>query len=523
MHMNSIRSGLTAGLLTASTLLGCLLSATRVDSQRWKPDIPRTWDDAALADWATPVAGLNVRPTHISAREYYSLTTENLRTYPVYFPGREPNGYWDMLQHVGPKPLIEPDTLTTETDWIEAGHRVFDEADDLHLRTFDPKFIAAARNREALEQTLARPLPDGTLFGARWVPTARGVALTFSNCSFCHVLYLPDGRRVAGAPFKTTAPRPPDRFPAMPLISQVQTSKRVVTGATPFFMGPEPVGMWLYRAYGVPWNPDDVHERLKAFTQDEYDELDTASRSSGGIARWNGSLYFPAKVPDLIGIKDRKYIDHTATHLHRGVGDLMRYAALVSFADTADFGSHHMLSTNTRRVQARLPDEALYALALYIYSLQPPPNPNPVDAKAQAGETLFRREGCPRCHTPPLYTSNKLTIAKGFDPPSDVPSTLDILRISVGTDSGLALSTRKGTGYYKVPSLKGVWYRGHYLHDGTVASLEEMFDPDRLKETHVPGGWRPLRSQTHAIQGHEFGLHLAPAERDQLIAFLRTL
>jgi hypothetical protein len=42
---------------------------------------------------------------------------------------------------------------------------------------------------------------------------------------------------------------------------------------------------------------------------------------------------------------------------------------------------------------------------------------------------------------------------------------LDILRVSVKTDSGLALRTRKGTGYYKVPSLKGVWYRGRYLHD----------------------------------------------------------
>jgi hypothetical protein len=37
----------------------------------------------------------------------------------------------------------------------------------------------------------------------------------------------------------------------------------------------------------------------------------------------NGSILFPAKIPDLIGIKDRKYIDHTATHLHRGIGDLM--------------------------------------------------------------------------------------------------------------------------------------------------------------------------------------------------------
>jgi len=139
------------------------------------------------------------------------------------------------------------------------------------------------------------------------------------------------------------------------------------------------------------------------------------------------------------------------------------------------------------------------------------------------GEKIFKREGCVGCHVPPLYTSNKLTLARGFAPPKDKPSSLDVVPISVGTDPGLALSTRKGTGYYKVPSLKGVWYRGHYLHDGSVASLEEMFDPERLKETHVPGGWSPPGVKSRAIKGHEFGLALQPAEREQLIAFLRTL
>jgi hypothetical protein len=197
----------------------------------------------------------------------------------------------------------------------------------------------------------------------------------------------------------------------MPLISQVQMAKRVVTGAPPFFMALEPIGSWLYQAYGVPWRTNDVHERLRTFTQDQYEELDTASHSSGGIARWNGNLYYRAKVPDLVGIKDRKYIDHTATHLHRGIGDLMRYAALVSYAETADFGPYHVLSKNTRRVPARVSDETLYALALYIYSVKPPRNPNPFDGRAEAGEKIFIREGCPRCHTPPLYTSNKLTLA----------------------------------------------------------------------------------------------------------------
>jgi len=100
---------------------------------------------------------------------------------------------------------------------------------------------------------------------------------------------------------------------------------------------------------------------------------------------------------------------------------------------------------------------------------------------------------------------------------------LDILRISVGTDPGLALATRKGTGYYKVPSLKGVWYRGHYLHDGSVASLEEMFDPDRLLDAHVSEGWSPPGVESRAVRGHEFGLKLLTEERMQLIAFLKTL
>jgi hypothetical protein len=160
---------------------------------------------------------------------------------------------------------------------------------------------------------------------------------------------------------------------------------------------------------------------------------------------------------------------------------------------------------------------------VYIYSLEPPSNPNPRDAKAAAGERIFEGERCGRCHTPPLYTNNKLTLADGFSPPKDAPASLDVMPTSVHTDPGMALATRKGTGYYKVPSLKGLWYRGHYLHDGSVATLEEMFDPDRVKDTHRPGGWSLPGTSMRAITGHVFGLDLEPSEREQLIAFLRTL
>lgn len=477
--------------------------------------VAKTWDEAALAEWAMPLAGLNARPAEMSAKEYYSLAVDNLATYPVYFPEREPAGYWEVLQHTGPHPLIELEKLRTKADWIAAGRRVFEEMDHIHLRTFDAKLIAAARSKATFAGKV--PQPDGTIADLRWVPTKLGIALGFRNCASCHVAHRPDGTSIPGAPAPITG-----QF-VTALLAQAQAATNGAGVVAPFLLAPEPIGMRLYRTSGVPWRNDDINEQMKSLTETDLAGLRTAFARSGGTLRWNGSLYFPAKIPDLIGIQDRKYIDHTATHQHRSIGDLMRYAALVSFAEAADFGPYHMLGAQGRRVQARLPDEALYALALYIYSLEPPRNPNPFDDQAKAGQRIFVRENCVVCHTPPLYTSNKITLAEGFEPPQDTSASLDVLRVSVRTDPGLALMTRKGTGYYKIPSLKGVWYRGHYLHDGSAASLEEMLDPDRLRETHVPGGWMPPGAKSHAIKGHEFGLKLKADERRQLIAFLRTL
>jgi hypothetical protein len=111
------------------------------------------------------------------------------------------------------------------------------------------------------------------------------------------------------------------------------------------------------------------------------------------------------------------------------------------------------------------------------------------------------------CHTAPLYTSNALTPAAGFSVPPEHRLRYPIIDRTVGTDPELAMRTRKGTGYYKVPSLKGAWYRGPFQHGGAVRTLEEWFDPARLP----------------AVQGHPFGLNLKPTDRQALIAFLRTL
>lgn len=472
--------------------------------------VPRTWDEPALSDWANPVAGLNVRPGHFSDVEYHRAPIDNLRTYPVYYPGREPAGYWDMIQTVGPQPLIEPATLRGDADWIRAGERVWQQWDVPTFRVFDPAVLAFARTDAAFAGSSVRPHTDGTLPDLRWVPTARGLALGLVNCASCHVRTMPDGTLLNGAPGNGGG-SPIDRFK----IGLWGASSIELTGDTPL--------LTIWRSWAVPWISDDIHESIKRMPIAEAGAIFGAAAGPGMFPRWNGSGFYPTKIPDLIGIKDRTYIDHTATHQHRGPGDLMRYAALITYSDVSDFGPHRLLTDAQRRVPLRATDEALYALALYIYSLQPPPNPYRSDSRASAGERVFTRERCGNCHTPPLYTNNKLTLAQGFTPPQEHFTFLDMMPVSVGTDPGLALRTRKGTGYYKVPSLKGLWYRGHYLHDGSFTTLEEMFDSARLQPEFVPSGFMPPGLKTRAVKGHEFGLRLSEEDRRDLLAFLRTL
>ena len=61
------------------------------------------------------------------------------------------------------------------------------------------------------------------------------------------------------------------------------------------------------------------------------------------------------------------------------------------------------------------------------------------------------------------------------------------------------------------------------LHDGSVASLEEMFDPARLRPDHEPGGWKGPEVTKRAIPGHPFGLGLNAEDKAALLAFLRSI
>jgi mono/diheme cytochrome c family protein len=279
----------------------------------------------------------------------------------------------------------------------------------------------------------------------------------------------------------------------------------------------------LMHDYSTPWLKDDLNGRLNDMSLDEI--LNAFEAVPPGVsACHNSSLFSPAQVPSLIGVRERKYLDHTGHVLQRDIGDLMRFEALVQGNTLAGFGSHKLPAVMpVFAFQERMSDAQLYALARYLYSLQPPPNPNRRSTLSKRGAQIFRRQGCEVCHTAPLYTNNTLTPVQGFTPPAGHLTKYAVTQVTVGTDATLALRTRKGTGYYKVPSLKGVWYRGPFEHNGSLITLEDWFDARRLRGDYVPTGFKGYAVKTRAVPGHEFGLKLGTEDKKALLAFLKTL
>ena len=503
-------------LLLTTSLLACLaMWVVATSSVAQVPaSAPKIWDEKALADWATPIAAPKVRPGHYTPAEYYAIPAENLRTYPVYLPDHEPPGYWDSLQKKKPDPLVDVSKIRTTSDWVEAGARAFRELDNPFSRTDDPALIAAIRDPKTFAGIAG--LADGTVLDQRWVVTERGVMLTQWECAACHAKMAADRTVVYGEPLSErpagAAPAGVERF----LVQLLTLADERKYGTA------DPVDIFP-RIFAVPWAPDEA-ARLERFLTRPQDAASVGFNPHGVIPRINGSPFYGTRVPDLHLLRYARYLDATATHRLRGPEDIARYAALINTADPMAFGTHRFLSDSQRHVRYRFADEVLYAIGVYLLSLEPPKNPSPPPADLVArGQAIFRREKCASCHPAPGYTTGELTPAPGFEPPFDHPNFADVRDRSVGTDPGLALKTRKGTGFYKIPSLRGLWYRPRLLHDASIVSLEELFDAARLSPGYERKGWSAPGVTKGAVPGLEFLTQLTPEEKRALIAFLRSL
>jgi mono/diheme cytochrome c family protein len=467
-------------------------------------DIPRTWEKSAVDTLELPLANREFSPSHIDEAAYYRIPERVIyKSYTVYAPGREPTGYAEWLKTVEPEVAFDSSHFSSAEQWISAGEIVFNAPTSFH-----PLFFTAQdlRDPEFYKRTGLPVAKDGSIPFARWVVRRKGsVELGSMGCNTCHTRVLGDGTIVPGAPGNN----PNDREGALLLRASAKAigAEKVVVQVRSFA-----------RQFEVPWLPDDINRLARSM---DLDELVAAGEAipPGVTARANTSMVLPPQIPDLLGVRERRFLDHTGLIRHREIGDLMRYSSLAQDVFSSDrYGTAN--GANTAVPQVRYSDPQLYALALYLYSLRPPPNPNAFDSSAERGKALFATEKCGNCHTPPLYTNNQLIAADGFEPPT---GAVDVVPVRIGVDPRYTLDTHKGTGYYKVPSLKGVWYRGPFGHNGPAATLEDWFDPGRLDPGYVPTGFKGYDGKTRSIPGHMFGLRLSPSQRKDLIAFLRTL
>ena len=477
--------------------------------------VPKSWRDSDLVGYRVPLAQLGKPPQMISEHDYYALPESNVKTYPVYTPDKEPAGYIDWLKNQDPKPLVDVSKLHTEADWLAAGKEVF-YGRELPRYTGSEDNLQLIRNPKVLEAYRLQTTSDGVLMGLRYVIRQKGkVELGTDTCAMCHV-QIHNGKVIEGPPNNYT--------PFGPLMGDL--TRRYAQISPAFFDTRR--RQQMREDYRVPYMTGDPNLAVADMPPESIAQL-YEQVPLGVYMRTNTSLLYPVKIANLIGVKDLKYFDRTGDVRQRNITDLMRYSG--SIADVTDaltvFGDGPAAHLDIQKLGMtngvhRTPDALLYALALYVYSLNPPANPNPFDDQARAGQKIFAREGCIGCHTPPYYTNNKLTLAKGFHPSEDEQHSLDIVDVSVGTDPGLAMMTRKGTGFYRVPSLRMVWMNACFLHDGSIGSLEEMFNPDRLKTTFRSSNWNAI-TPNHAVGGHPFGLNLNEDDRAALIKFLRTL
>ncbi len=190
----------------------------------------------------------------------------------------------------------------------------------------------------------------------------------------------------------------------------------------------------------------------------------------------------PVAIPDLWSLRKQRWLTQAGTIRHESP------LALAIRQETQLTESNHAM--------VRPPRALAWALAMYVYSLEPPERP---DAAHSLGAAVFD-EHCGSCHSGEGYGGRVMPAAK------------------IGTDPALATGRGRGTGTYRVPMLVRVADGAPYLHDGSVASLPELLLPARLAPEYAAGHLGP-----GPIPGHTAGTRLSPEDRAALLGFLRTL
>src|SRR4051794_11435934 len=166
-------------------------------AQEFRPTIPKTWVDEAIASLEVPLATPEASPKHVSAEFYYRIPVRPIyKSYPIYAPGREPKGYSEWLSQQEPEIIFDAGKLRSREDWVRAGEVVFD-APILY-----EGIVTSAQVRDAgwYKKTGVKVLPDGTMPYLRYLVRTKGkIEVGNLTCGMCHTRVLDNDLVVKGA------------------------------------------------------------------------------------------------------------------------------------------------------------------------------------------------------------------------------------------------------------------------------------------------------------------------------------
>jgi hypothetical protein len=231
----------------------------------------------------------------------------------------------------------------------------------------------------------------------------------------------------------------------------------------------------LTRAEFRSWGPGKYDPRHHAFNGTSIIPLNTPSH--------------PIVIPPIYGLRGVGFETFT------GDGPISYWNGYVGVGQMGGHGSFSdpriglTIEQTPDLVTPKLP--ALLEYQLSLRSPKPPAGTFDRDA-ADRGKELFRGEArCSTCHSGPTFTD----VLSG--PSASVPVLHD--PAEVGTDATYA--SRSATGLYRTTPLRGLFQHAPYFHDGSardLAAVVEHYDT-------------------------RFGLNLTPAQKQDLVEYLKSL
>lgn len=268
------------------------------------------------------------------------------------------------------------------------------------------------------------------------------------------------------------------------------------------------------------------HQQQAAFTHHGHDlshgvddKIGTRNAPSVQNMAWNTSFFWDGGVHDMdmvppVPIQNKVEMDERVGNVIEklkktpvaGAAKQVDYPKMFKAA----FGNDSITADRMMKALSQFMMTMVSATSRYDYFLKG--DASALTAQEKDGLSIFKQK-CASCHAGELFTDQK------FRNNGLIPNRInDQGRYAITLNDSDRLK-------FKVPSLRNVGLTAPYMHDGRFTTLEQVLDhyandkPGSKDSMYVSPTLDPLLN----ISGQKRGISLTIAEKQSIIAFLKTL